>query len=608
MLAENRTAGKGRLSTRWLIILAAGLAIAAGGALSLQQAWLQERERSIAELSRFIIAPVAIAERTYQISGGRVVRSDGGAVGLAESLRALRLMRYALLTRIDPVFALSGVDLDRLTVAIRALEESLVALAATSSPEERERISDLYPVRWLATLPELERERRALIASPSLAAVQHYQVRLSESIAMALEESSRLAEHVRWASNQEAERRGLAAGANLTITFLRTSTDTETFLKALASIRQGFRVQGEKAEARAGCLSLLRSCRVLAEFGWGTFLPAGAHASVQERAPVDENVRLLLRQLWDREGYRTGPRVVAVATSCFGGAGRARPFELTWKPQRQISRSIPPWASFGLGDVLEPQLLDAMYFINLEGSARVRQAYRPLAEQNFPLFWHIATHLYTCPDLGYLGRLTALERLARDLASAPLFRATAAAAAPEFTAALGALRAAEDRRAGLTSVGEDDVRGFVSRIGELLVTHGEAALAATVGAEAALRTGEIVQQFFQSSAAFDELVAAGAFRNYRLPQWSAVTAGQNPSAAYLFMISSAPSLYFLPFNYTFGDALAPPQWFSRAPTSGQAATDAEYIELADLGHRYPLAELARIMARSQATFDAAPAP
>lgn len=607
MLAENRTTGKGRLSIRGMAILAAGLAVAIGTALLLRQTWLQERERSLAGLSRFIVAPVEIGGRTYQISGGRVIVADGGSVQLFESLRALRLMRYALLSRVDPVFALSGADLDRLAAGIRALEESLDALAASSPPEERGRIRDLHPLRWLETLPELEAERRALIVSPSLARAQRYQARLSESIDLALEEVSRLAEHVRWASDGEAKRRGLAAGANLTVTFLRTSTDTETFLGALASIRQGFRQPQEKLKARSGCLSILRSCGGGLRFGWAVLLSTADGAAPHREALINPTVLSLLRTLWEREGYRTSPKVVMAATPCFGDQERVHPVQLTWKPKGQINRSIPQWEALGLGDVLEPQLLDAMYFINIEGSPRARQAYRPLADQEFPLFWHIATHLYTCPDLGYLPRIAGLNRLVEELEAEPLLRSTPAPASSELTVQIEAVRQAEQRLIASDVFYEDDTRSFVGRLGELLTAHGEAAVAAAIGEEATLRAGELVAQFFQSSAGFDELVAAGAFRNYRLPQWSAVTAGQNPAAAYLFMISSAPSLFFLPFNYTFGDGLAPSQWFAAAP-GGRAGADAEYIELGGLERRYPLAELERIMARSQARFDAAPAP
>lgn len=91
------------------------------------------------------------------------------------SRKEASLYRYVIAARIDPIFALPGVDIQNLRVAIEALEVSRNEFLDSFEPHEQKLLRDtLYPLDFLEKLSQSENTRRTFIDDPSYASARAY--------------------------------------------------------------------------------------------------------------------------------------------------------------------------------------------------------------------------------------------------------------------------------------------------------------------------------------------------------------------------------------------------------------------------------------------------
>ena len=176
---------KQHIYTGFIIILLMGL----GYVFILEQEQLQV-ERTIQveflhnELESFIVPPVEVNGKHYEVDGG-IVFKKGKQVSLRESLPVLKIAHYAVINRLDPVFALEGTDVDILKKSIEYLISSLETFAPQYESDEEERIRErLYPIQFLQSLVETEALRQQLVASPTKNLVERYHTALGTTITL----------------------------------------------------------------------------------------------------------------------------------------------------------------------------------------------------------------------------------------------------------------------------------------------------------------------------------------------------------------------------------------------------------------------------------------
>ena len=114
--------------------------------------------------------------RSYQIHNGMVVSLKEPVPGIREKFVALRLAYALALARRAPMFSLEGSDPDAFESALESLIDTRDALAHSQNNPKDELLvrESLYPIRFLLSLVETERARRAFISSGSAENERHY--------------------------------------------------------------------------------------------------------------------------------------------------------------------------------------------------------------------------------------------------------------------------------------------------------------------------------------------------------------------------------------------------------------------------------------------------
>lgn len=143
-----------------------------------------------------------------------------------------------------PILALDGTDPDALQEAVARLRTAAATLAADQAPAAQEPVAKhLYPLRFLESLPALQRVRDAFLAKPSEATYTAYRDALRASL-----------------SNAESDAHALraATGAALdtghTYTFMDGSTSAQQYATAIQSITETFTGQKKAFTAATTCI------------------------------------------------------------------------------------------------------------------------------------------------------------------------------------------------------------------------------------------------------------------------------------------------------------------------------------------------------------------
>jgi hypothetical protein len=95
----------------------------------------------------------------------------------------LRLYRYYIQHKFDPIFSLEGTDVESFSAALVDLQASLEKSIVNFSPENRRFIAQkMYPIKFLSTLKTTEQVRREFLQNPSLASARTYHRNLLRTI------------------------------------------------------------------------------------------------------------------------------------------------------------------------------------------------------------------------------------------------------------------------------------------------------------------------------------------------------------------------------------------------------------------------------------------
>lgn len=133
------------------------------------------------ELVGFLVPPIEYRGTSYQIDEGEV----HGTLLPHEELRVLKLARYTLLARLDPLFGFPGMDLTAYERALDELQHSREDLAdyfEVGESQEPILYQTIYPLEFLRSVETLESLRRELVGAPSEDSARRYHAALLMTI------------------------------------------------------------------------------------------------------------------------------------------------------------------------------------------------------------------------------------------------------------------------------------------------------------------------------------------------------------------------------------------------------------------------------------------
>ena len=120
------------------------------------------------QVAPFVFPTFTTQGGDYEVIEGVVTSLDGRSVSIFTQRKVLRLAYHTALTRTDPLFALPDTNLEEYEISVSLLEASLNDIVSLYEvPEDREKVSRLYPLEFLKALGELEERRRWFLAHPS---------------------------------------------------------------------------------------------------------------------------------------------------------------------------------------------------------------------------------------------------------------------------------------------------------------------------------------------------------------------------------------------------------------------------------------------------------
>lgn len=130
------------------------------------------------DVARFIIPPVTFENAMYDVENGNVTTRGIPVHGELEK-SVLRLARFSIETRINPLFGLEGTDLLQFQNSIEELKDSAEKIAQLYEFEEANIIrASFYPIAFLRELHKTEKLRREFAAHPSDLLARRYHSQL----------------------------------------------------------------------------------------------------------------------------------------------------------------------------------------------------------------------------------------------------------------------------------------------------------------------------------------------------------------------------------------------------------------------------------------------
>jgi len=130
-------------------------------------------------LAPYRVPAITYGGVTYGINEGVVTPTPGNA---RDERAILRIARFALVQRLDPMLALPGVDLDLLRKNIAHLKESQEAIVQHFSERGDRTFSAFYPIDFLEELATLESLRRTLFIEASDAHITAYNTSYNKAL------------------------------------------------------------------------------------------------------------------------------------------------------------------------------------------------------------------------------------------------------------------------------------------------------------------------------------------------------------------------------------------------------------------------------------------
>lgn len=512
---------------RWIFYSAAALIVVLGlSIVSVLQAQ-SEIESLRSELETFL---------RPNISGNSSVRlSVSTIVPIFKTRDELRLQRFAVESRVNPIFGADGVDLDALVHSVQTLESLMGDYVFLYGTEEQHAIRKaLHPIDFLHALAETERKRRILIAEPSYIRARGYIEQLETSIELYIRSIVRVEQAF---SDQVLQ----IYDKDDPFVFLSGETTVAHIMHFLNELKMNAYMQQEALSRRKRCFEEYTSqCEPLVFPHVSTTGPEIYETLVYAQdqrvsEEINKNLGILAEYyVSDNDDALSirgaqAPVLTVGESHCFSDVGPVY-YLPRWRP-------LEGGSAFSLG------LANELFFYDThmwEGS----DYFDRLRDRGVRYVQQPATNLYMCPDGAHDMSMSATILFIRSvLQGAPLFTST------EYTlleGENGVLSGLEDRISNGKIVSHDVVMAYVGEIRALLDARGEHALREWFSDEQIFNLGRFVSVFHQGMPYYDEALLNAARSNIIVAP--VIRAGNNLDIGTLFITRGYQPTTFAVFN------------------------------------------------------------
>ncbi len=429
---------------------------------------------------------------------------------------------YHAVHRRDPLLSLSGVDIEAFEAAVEEIRKMLVQ-NARFLPNIHERIAmqHLHPTEFFSLLPELERKRRELLASPSEQGVRAYHILLIEALESYLYETKRLDDFL-----SDSEIKAL---------FFTTRASSLSMRKALRRLQKNVTETLSREAVRFSCYQGKETdlCKEPA-YPSAESLTPNEHKAI---FPSPEALRLVkivsgIQQL-DRDTLllpQSGKLVQLTQESC----GFMSPELFYYWEAKDIRTGLIAGKSDSVSNA------GFLWTEPFAEHARIRSRANPLSEifsQGTSLY-HQNMSLYLCLDSGHdLSRLLTVLALQRHTQESPL-----GVSMLDDGRAVDVLQA-EKGLAEALSPSDALSEKYISTILSLLK---DTSYRTRLDSDVLQAMEERVDLWRNQSADLEKALANVLIANSRLAFYT----HSSPELKGLFMTRSFPSIFFLPANST----------------------------------------------------------
>ncbi|MCH7883545.1 hypothetical protein IIA95_03990 [Patescibacteria group bacterium] len=521
------------------VVLIAFFILTAGISVIFYQKISSENKRLQEELSAFMAPQVTIDNKAYDVKSGRAFR-NGEPISLFKSVRVLRIARYSVLNRLDPLFALEGTDPEALERSIGYLRMSLNDFAALYESGEEEAIKEsFYPLDFLERLPYLEELRQALINTPSKKIVEAYNAHLEKTMAIYLGHLYRLrktlqAFHLIDETKEEV------------FNYLGGYSTFQLFVQALDALESSIIEKKTELKRRQNCFKgKTENCLSLTSRLAAMRIDAPWDDSNTKQNLLPQNIQtikdmvLAYRRLTPKTDVSsfTIPSIALNKSACL--PVKTPVYHIFWRRIDEGERAI----------FLE--YLNNLYFLDL----RPGKSYGPytdkIKEAGLKLLYQAPVRAYMCPDSGKeISNTLKLYTIHRLLKESPLFPNDKRNLTHKK---LDPLINVEKKIITGDMLYESDIEYYLSNLSALLQEYGEADLAERIGKEKVLFIETLLSIFNQGAPNFHEMILHIVETNRQAIRRITAIEGSRPPLNYLFIQRSYPMILFLGFNKSFSD-------------------------------------------------------
>lgn len=478
-----------------------------------------ERGKLTEELQDFILPPMVPASNSTS----------------PVPLKNLRIARYSIETRLDPLFAAEGVDTEELTRSLekmRATGEMVVTDFNYHGGERRTVEEMLPPGQFLYALTQLEQLRQDVVERPNEQNIWYYNDQLQKIIRAYIAD---LRSYKRGLADFSEKER--AAQLNYPSGFTTINTITER-LNTLEKEAQAVELERKQ---RFRCFEgTLHTCTSLAERlqKLATVKESDrVGASIDTHPLIGLQDAMVLRdiakaRLLDQDTTNPGERIVELTgSSCIPA-------------EKSVYYYVFKRAGVGGAPITTiVPLNDALLYDVRTAPTRATPFYEKVREQGLAYVYQNTANLYFCPDAGSMfTRILTLTSIESKVRMDPLFAGRDVP--PEFRALQTLERTIIQER--LTS--ERNLLAYLNGIRGVLGTYGERGLFTdVVGENRVLHAEALLREWDGKMSHFEQAIANAAEAN----RSGLLVLDVDISMRILnrFLVSRTyPSLFFLPFN------------------------------------------------------------
>lgn len=447
------------------------------------------------ELANSIVPQITYNGSAYSITGGAVsdVYNPQKEIPLATTVEILRIAYFSVWHRINPLFALEGVDPATLKQSIATLQDSTRTFSHFYSPEEKAIIEDyFYPISFLEHLPDLEAKRREVVITPSGINIAEYNNQLRAALLAYTEYIDTLKGLYEAFLTENGSRQANNIGG---------VTNNEQMISFLDSLGMLARKQMQEMGERERCLQELSpTCSPFPDISRVTEVPdTETHDSSQQFPDeVTTNERIISKAHMGKDGFvrpSNTPTVVLKNSSCFFKDPLTY-YYISWEQRDGGSRA------------LRATYINDLYFYDVDelNLNNPTPYFASIKERGVEYLYQSVSNIYMCPDeskdLAAIATLLEIQELLREM---PLFaEGLETSISEEESRVPGKL---EGEIVEAATVHETTVRMFIQHIRALLGTYSEVELTQMFGEEKTMYMRTLVQIANQNSSRLDELIS-----------------------------------------------------------------------------------------------------